>query len=307
MKAIVMKDYGGAEVLNFEDVSRPVPNADEVLVKVHASSVNPVDWMIRNGYGRDWEMPLPAILGCEIAGTVAEVGASVRKFKVGDEIYGYINLRRGGGYAEFVAAKESDIALKPKNLDFVNAAAVPVGSLTSWQAIFDKARLAAGQKILIHAASGGVGSMAVQLAKAKGAFVIGTASAKNEEFVRSLGADQFIDYTKTRFEEVATEVDVVFDTIGGETQERSFHSLKKGGFLVSIVNPPAPEKAVEFNVQAEFVGVVPNAAQLDEITELIEAGKIKTHVETILPLTEARKAHELSATGKTRGKIVLTV
>jgi NADPH:quinone reductase-like Zn-dependent oxidoreductase len=238
-----------------------------------------------------------------VAGVVESVGADVKRLKPGDAVYGYISLRREGSYAEFVAAKESEVTLKPFPLDFVQAAAIPVGALTAWQAIFDIAHLAPGQKILIHAAAGGVGSMAVQLAKAKGAYVIGTASARNADFLRELGVDEVIDYQTTNFEEVVRDVDVVFDTIGGETQARSFSVLKRGGVLVSSVSPP-PESA---HVKVAMVGVQPNEAQLDEVTRLIDAGKVKPFVETILPLSEVRHAHELSQSGRTRGKIVLQI
>ncbi len=307
MKAVVLRKYGNADNLSYEEVERPSPKDDEILIKVRASAVNPVEWKIRDGLGEMFGLKLPFILGCEIAGRIEDAGADVKKFKTGDEVFGYISLARNGGYAEFVIAKESEIVKKPKDIDFENAVAIPVGALTSWQAIFGAAKLESGQKILIHGAAGGVGSMAVQLAKATGAYVLATASGKNEEFVRDLGADECIDYTKQKFEDVAKDVDVVFDTIGGDTQERSFQVLKKGGFLVSTVSPPSQESAEKFGIKAEMISVQPNAEQLAEITKLAEEGKVKTHVETVLPLSEVKKAHELSESGHTRGKIVLSV
>ena len=305
MKVILINEYGDESVLNYAEVKRPVPNENEVLIKVHASAVNPVDWKIRDGLGAMFGLSLPIILGCEIAGTVEEIGDDVAKnFKIGDAVYAYLGSH-AGGYAEFAVAKENEIAEKPENLDFEKAATVAVGALTAWQSMFDLANLKSGQTILIHAASGGVGSMAVQIAKAKGAKVIGTASGKNEEFVKSLGANEFVDYTKEKFEERVKDVDVVFDTVGGDTQERSFQVLKKSGFLVTTVSPPSEAKAEKFGVQAAMVNVQPNAKQLAEINQMIEEGKLKTHVETILPLAEIKKAHELSKTGRTRGKIVL--
>ncbi|MBV8353477.1 MAG: NADP-dependent oxidoreductase, partial [Verrucomicrobia bacterium] len=196
-------------------------------------------------------------------------------------------------------------APKPESLDFDNATAVPVGALTSWQAIFDTANLQAGQRILITGASGGVGSMAVQLAKAKGAFVVGTASGKNEEFVRNLGADEFVDYTREKFEERVRDVDAVFDTIGGDTLERCFATLRHGGCLVTIVAPPSNEKAEKLGIRATMIGVQPSGRQLREVNRLIAAGKLKTHIATVLPLSEVRKAHQLSESGRTRGKIIL--
>lgn len=306
MKAVTINEYGDESVLNYTDVKRPEPKDDEVLIKIYASAVNPVDWKIRNGLGEKYGLKLPIILGNEFSGTIEEVGADVKKFKRGDEVFGNHGTY-GGCYAEYTIAKEAEIALKPKNLNFENAAAVSVGFLTSWQAILDLAHLESGQTILIHGAAGGVGSMAVQIAKANGARVIGTASGKNEEYVKSLGADQFIDYTKQKFEEAVKDIDVVFDTVGGETQERSFQVLKKGGFLVSANEPPSEEKAKEFGVRVAMDTAHLNAEQLNEASRLIESGQLKTRVGIVLPLTEAKKAQELSKAGHTSGKIVLRV
>lgn len=304
MKAIVIHEYGDENVLKFEEVEKPSPQADEVLVKIKIAAVNPVDWKIRDGLGEAFGLKLPLIPGCEISGTVEEAGANVGKFQTGDAVFGFMG-KYDGGYAEYVAVKENALAAVPQNLDFENAAAIAVGTLTAYQAIFDLANLQSGQKILIHAASGGVGSMAVQLAKAKGAFVVGTASGANEDFVRGLGADEFIDYKTTKFEDVARDFDVVFDAVGDDTQARSFQVLKKGGFLVSSVSPPLKAEAEKFGVEAAMVYVQPNAGQLAEIVALIENGKLQTHVETVLPLAEVKQAHELSKAGRTRGKIVL--
>ena len=304
----MIKEYGDESVLEYTDAPRPQLKEDEVLVKVHAAAVNPVDWKIRESGGERFGLKLPIILGGDIAGTVEEVGVEVKNFKKGDAVYGMtVSGGFSGGYAEYALAKANAIALKPNSISFEEAAAIPIAALTAWQSMFDLANLSGGQKILITGASGGVGSFAVQFAKAKGAFVIGTASGKNEEFVRSLGADEFVDYTKQNFEEVVKDVDVVFDTVGGDTQERAFQTLKKGGFLVSSAGTPSEEKIKEFGVKAEFVFCKPNASQLAEINGLIEDGKLKIHIETILPLTEVKEAHGLSQSGRTRGKIVLTV
>jgi len=304
MKAVKINEYGDESVLDYTDVERPAPQADEVLVKVHVAAVNPVDWKIRDGLGEMFGLQPPLILGCEIAGTVEAIGGDVKDFQQGDAVYGYIGSH-AGGYAEYAIAKADEIAPKPESLDFENAAAIAVGALTSWQAIFDLANLQNGQRILITGASGGVGSLAVQLAKAKGAFVIGTASGKNEAFVRGLGADEFIDYTKKKFEELVKDVDVVFDTVGGDTLTQAFQTLKKGGFLVTTVQPPPEEKAKEFGVNASMVEAQPSAKQLAEINQLIDEGKLKTHIATVLPLAEVKKAHQLSKSGRTRGKIIL--
>ncbi|PSB28937.1 NADP-dependent oxidoreductase [Chlorogloea sp. CCALA 695] len=308
MKAILINEYGNENVLNYTDVERPEPQADEVLVKVHVAAVNPADWKIRDGMGEMFGLKLPLILGGDIAGTVEAVGVEVENFKQGDAVYGMtVSGGFSGAYAEYALAKANAIAPKPESLDFEAAAALPIGALTAWQAMFDLANLSSGQRILITGASGGVGSMAVQLAKAKGAFVVGTASGKNEQYVRDLGADEFVDYTRQPFEAVVKDVDVVFDTIGGDTQERAFQTLKKGGFLVTSAQTPSEEKAKEFGVEAAFVFCKPNAGQLAEINRLIEEGKLKIHIETVLPLAEVKKAHQLSQSGRTRGKIVLQI
>lgn len=304
MKAIRIHQYGGPEVLAQVELQRPTPGPDEVLIKVHAASVNPFDWKVRAGYMKDF-LPLtfPTTLGWDVSGTVAEVGADVTRFKRGDEVF--TRLENGGGYAEYAVAREAIVARKPGSLDHVQAAAVPTAGLTAWQALFEVGQLTAGQMVLIHAAAGGVGNFAVQFAKARGAHVIGTASARNLAFIRELGADEAVDYQKTRFEDVVREVDVVLDTIGGDTQERSFKALKKGGTLVSIVQPPSPELAAKYGVRALFYGAHPSSSDLAKIAALIDSGKVKTVVDTILPLAEARRAHELSQGGHARGKIVL--
>ena len=303
MKAIQIEQYGEVSVLQYTDVERPQPKADEILVKIHAASVNPIDWKIRDGRGKALGKQLPLILGADFAGTVEEIGSEITKFKKDDAVYGKILT---GCYAEYVIVKEHELGKMPKNLSFNEAAAIPMGALTAWQAIFETAKLKSGQKILIHAASGGVGSMAVQLAKAKGVYVIGTASERNKEFVKSLGADEFIDYTKTNFEEVVKEVDVVFDTVGGDTLKRSYQVLKKGGFLVTIVEQPSQDLAKQYGVTAQHIASRPNPKQFEEITQLVEQNKVKPHVEKVLPLSEAKEAQKLSKAGHTRGKIILT-
>jgi len=244
----------------------------------------------------------PATLGWDVSGTVEEAGNTVTQFKRGAEVYALVN---GGGYAEFVVANATVVAKKPRTSDHVHAAAVPVAGVTAWQALFEVAQLRAGQKVLIHAAAGGVGNFAVQLAKAIGAYVIGTASSKNQAFLRELGVDQTVDYQKTRFEDAVRDVDVVLDTVGGETQERSFKVLKKGGVLVSLVQPPSQESATKYGVRALFYGGHASSSDLTEIAKLIDDGKVKPVVGTVLPLADARRAHELSETGHAHGKIVL--
>jgi NADPH:quinone reductase-like Zn-dependent oxidoreductase len=305
MHAVRIHEFGGTEVLKYEEASRPVPATGEVLIKVHAAGINPVDWKIRNGgFGSG---TFPMILGYDASGTIEAVGDGADRFKVGDEVYAYLRLQKGGGYAEFVCAEESIVARKPKSIDYAHAAAVPLAALTAWQALIDTAKLAEGQTVLVHAGAGGVGHFAVQIAKAKGAKVIATASRDNHEFLTSLGADQVIDYKSQKFEELVKDVDVVLDPIGGDTQERSIGVLKKGGYLVSIVQPPNQAKLKEAGVSGSVFLVQPNGEQLAELATLIEAGKIKPHVSDTFPLKDAAKAHEKSQTGRTRGKIVLTV
>lgn len=301
MKAVRIERYGGEEVMELVEVERPRPGAGQVLVKVRAAAVNPVDWKIRDGLGELFGMKPPLILGCEVAGTV-ETGSG--NLAPGDEVYGYLGTH-SGGYAEYAAAPASEFVRKPKQVDFDTAASVPVGALTAWQGIFDLGKLGTGQRILITGASGAVGSMAVQLAKVKGAHVIGLASGKNEEFVRKLGADDFVDYRKAKFENEVRDLDVVFDTVGGETQARAFQTLKRGGFLVSTVNPPSAEKAREFGVTVAMVQMMPKPDQLAEINQLLESGKLKVRVATVLPLSEFKEALRLSASGHADGKIIL--
>lgn len=308
MKAVVIHSYGGRDVLVTEDVHVPEIADDEVLIKVHAAGVNPVDWKVRAGYLKEmlpYEFPL--ILGWDVSGTVEKAGSSVTRLNVGDEVYALADISRNGAYAEFIAVKGDGVALKPRSLDHIHAASVPLAALTAWQAIFGAAELSKGQKILIHAAAGGVGSFAVQLARWKGAHVLGTASARNREFLLGLGADEVIDYTVTPFEDVAVDVDVVLDAMGGETQERSWKTLDSEGILVSILGPPDENKAAEFGVRGVGVFVRPDAGQLAGIAELIDNGHVKPKVTEILPMADVAKAHEMSETEHVRGKIVLEV
>ena len=284
MKAVVIHEYGNNDVVQYIEVERPEPQAGEVLVKVHAAGVNPVDWKIRDGAGQRMGMTLPIRLGSEIAGTIEAVGEGGSDFKAGDAIFGII---KSGGFAEYALAKAADLALKPASLDFVHTAAVPLGALTA-----------------ITGTSGGVGSLAVQLAKNKGAYAIGLASGRNEAFVRGMGVDEFVDYTTQPFEEVVKDVDVVFDTVGGDTFQRAFSTLKTGGFLVTSVAFPKNE-ARQHGVGVARVLCKPDARQLAAIRDLVDAGKLRAHVATVLPLAEVKQALELSAGGRTRGKIVL--
>jgi NADPH:quinone reductase-like Zn-dependent oxidoreductase len=306
MKAVVAHEYGGPEVLKFEEVSRPEPKENEALVRVIASGVNPADPLTLSGkYAREFGTHLPLIPGYDIAGIVEKTGAKITKLKVGDAVYGYPTF--GGGWAEYVAVKEWEVAAKPASLSFVEAAAVPMGALTAWQALVDTAQVHAGQTILIHGGSGGVGSFAVQIAKARGARVIATASTANQDLLKQLGADVAVDYTKTRFEEVAKDVDAVLDPVGKETLARSYGVVKKGGIVMSLVARPDPAELGNRGIRGAAIFAHPDAGNLTEIARLIDTGKIKPVVTQVLPLSEAIAAQRQAATHHTRGKVVLRV
>ena len=308
MKAVCIYSYGGPDVLVYEDAPRPHPAAGEVLIRVHAAGINPVDWKIREGHLKEMiKHTLPLVLGWDVSGVVEALGSGVTRLKVGDEVFSRPDIARDGAYAEYLVIRETEVALKPKNLDHIHSAALPLAGLTAWQTLFDAGGLTAGQRVLIHGAAGGVGHLAVQLAKWKGAQVIGTASDKNHDFLRELGVDQVIAYQTVRFEEAVQPVDVVLDTMGGEVQLRSWKVLKRGGILVSIAAPPSPEIATAYGARSAFVFTQPNAAQLAEIAKLAEIEKLKVIVEKILPLAEAARAQQLSERGHMRGKIVLRV
>lgn len=304
MKAVRIHEYGGLDALRYEDAPKPSAKDGEILVKVHAAGVNPADWKVREGkYKPDRLPPLPMILGFDLAGTVESLGDGVTSFQIGDAVYADVVA----AYAEYAAFDASLAALKPRSLDFAHAAGVPVAALTAWQALFDHGGLKSGQTVLIHGGAGGVGTFAVQFAKHIGAHVITTASARNRDFLLGLGADKVIDYNTEKFEDVVKDADVVFDTVGGDTQERSWQTLKRGGVLVSIVQPPNADTAKEHGVRAVIFSAAGKADQLAEIGELIDAGKVAVTIDTILPLADARKAQEISQSHHARGKIVLQV
>ena len=306
MKAIVMHEYGGPEVLKYEEVPRPEPKDNEVLVRMIATGVNPVDALIRSGkYAKFFGTTLPLVPGYDIAGIVEKTGTKITKLKAGDPIYAYVMW--GGGYADYAVATEGEAAAKPKSITFVEAAGVPLAALTAWQALIDTAKLTAGQTVLIHGGSGGVGSFAIQIAKARGAKVIATASTPNQDLLKQLGSDVAIDYTKTKFEDVAKDVDVVLDSVGKDTLARSYGVVKKGGFIATLVAEPDQAELDKHGIRGAPISVKPNSDELMEITKLIEEKKIKPVVSQVLPLTEAVKAQEQAATHHTRGKIVLKV
>lgn len=306
MKAVVAHEYGGPDVLKYEDAPRPEPKETEVLVRVIACGVNPADPLVVSGkYAKEFGTHLPLIPGYDVAGVVEKMGANITGLKPDDAVYGYALF--GGGWAEYAVLADWEVARKPTSLNFANAAAVPLAALTAWQALVDVAKLSAGQTVLIHGGSGGVGSFAIQIAKARGAKVIATASSANQDLLKQLGADVAIDYTKTKFEDVAKDVDVVLDTVGRDTLARSYAVLKKGGIVCSLRSNIDPAALQKYGVRGEAIAVKPDGKELTEISKLIDAGKIKPVVTQVLPLTDAAKADEQAETHHTRGKVVLRI
>jgi NADPH:quinone reductase-like Zn-dependent oxidoreductase len=310
MLAITQSSFGGPEVLEVTEIDRPHPLPTEVLVRVHAIGINPVEAIIRSGSFPLLGQP-PFILGWEVSGVVEEVVPGTERFRPGDEVYGLPFFpRAAGGYAEYIAAPSRMLARKPAAIDHVHAAALPLVGLTAWQGLVEYANVADGHRVLIHGAGGGVGHLAVQIAKARGTYVIGTASAGKHDFVRRLGADEVIDYRAVDFTEVVRDADVVFDVVGGDYGERSLRSLRPGGVFVTAVdrsNTDLAAKAKAAGMRFSGVGVEPDYVGLENMARLVDAGRLRPHVEHVLPLTAAAKAHELIADGHTKGKIVLTV
>lgn len=316
MKAVRIHVFGGPQVLQIEDVVRPVPAPDEILVNVYASGVNPVDWVIREGgNGFSSFLTLPMTLGCDAAGVVVEVGSEVTAFQKGDAVYGAPNFPGDGSYAEYCAAKASRFALKPKSIGFVEAAGVPLAGLTAWTALFEQGQLQPGQRILIQGASGGVGSFAVQFAKAKGAYVLAVASAANLDYIKQLGADEVLDYRSQRAEEVVRDVDVVLEASplrDNEERLKSVAVLKAGGILVSVnVDFPFSEEVLAALAQKQATGELsanqPRQEWLAEMAQLIDAGKVQVFISKVFPLAQVADAHRESQTWHVRGKLVLEV
>ncbi|HEV2673253.1 MAG TPA: NADP-dependent oxidoreductase [Aliidongia sp.] len=306
MKAIRIHGFGGVEQLELETIERPVPGRGELLVRVQAASVNPVDFKTREGkFPPIPAEKLPITPGRDIYGEVEALGEGVDSFAVGDHVYAMLGLFHGG-YAEYALVAESEAAHPPRKLGPTEAAAVPLAALTAWQGLFNHGHLKAGQKVLIHGGSGGVGHFAIQFARAVGAHVSATASEADLAFVRELGAERAIDYQKERFES-AGPFDLILDLIGGETQERSWSALKRGGALISTLTEPSKERAAELQVRTARYMTQPDGRQLTEIGRLIDDGKVEVAVDTIFDLDQARRAQEYQATGHPRGKIVLQV
>lgn len=307
MKAVQIHHYGGPEALVYEDVPMPAINDDDVLIKVEAASINPIDWKVRSGLRKDPNRHLPLILGWDVSGVIERLGKNVTDFQPGDQVYSRPDVTRNGAYAEYIAVRASEIALKPQSLEYSKAAAVPLAGITAWQGLFTHGKLQKGQKVLIQGASGGVGTLAVQLAKWAGAYVIGTASAKNVEFLRQLGADEVIDYEKEHFENKLHNIDLVFDTIGGDTQIKSLNVLKPEGILVSTVGIKDEEMVKARGITGIAYMAQSSAEQLHQLAQLIDQGRLMPIISKTFPLREAAEAQIESEEGHTRGKIVLIV
>lgn len=311
MKAVRIHQYGSPDVLVYEDAPRPSPAAGEVLVKVQAVGINPVDWKTRAGSGMSgrYGNAFPMIIGWDISGVVEALGEGATKFKVGDAVFGMVRFPDiGSAYAEYVAAPETELALKPNNIDFIEAAAYPLVTLTAWQALFEAGNLSSGERLLIQGAAGGVGHVAVQIAKWKGTHVIGTGSTNNVEFLKELGVDQVVDYSTTRFEDVVEPVDMVLSCVGGDLLTRSLTVIKEGGRLVSIAGKPDQQQADQYPVKVDAILVRPVEEHLTEIANLIEQGNLKTVVNKVFDLKDMNKAHAFAESRELRrGKIVLKV
>jgi NADPH:quinone reductase-like Zn-dependent oxidoreductase len=298
MRAVLLSETGGPEVLRVQDVPRPEPGDGEVLIRVRAASINPIDWKHRRGLSAK---QLPAVLGNDISGTVEQ--SRVDAFAEGEDVFGFAPR---GGYAEFATSPAPALACKPPGLSHEQAAAIPVAGLTAWQALFDRGALQRGQTLLVAGAAGGVGHLAVQLGRHAGARVIGTGSARNRDFVLALGADEYVDYTSQDVAEAVGDVDVAFDTVGGATTATLVPTVREGGVIVVIAGAPPEAQAAERGVRAELLVMSPSAEQLAKIAELVAAGEVRVEIAGTFSLSQVAAAHELSEAGHTRGKLILT-
>jgi NADPH:quinone reductase-like Zn-dependent oxidoreductase len=311
MKAAQIKQYGGPEVVEINEAAeKPAVGEGQVLVAVHASSINPIDWKVRRGYLQQMvPLQFPVTLGGDIAGTIAEVGENVIGFTIGDNVYGQASILGGGSgaYAEYATTKATQIAKMPEGLDFTDAAALPLTGLSALQVIEDHIHIQAGQKILIHGGAGGIGSIAIQIAKHHGAYITTTASKESAEYVKQLGADEVIDYKTQQFEDVVHDYDAVFDTVGGETYQKSFTVLKKGGIIVSMVEQPNEELAKKHEVTALMQMTKTTTESLTRLVQLVKDGVITVHIDKIFPLDQIQEAFTVQESGGVNGKIVVII
>lgn len=310
MKAAQISAYGGKDTLRVtSDAPKPAPGPKQVLVEVRAAGVNPFDWKVREGYMKDAvPMALPATLGGDVAGIVAEIGEGAEGFTIGQAVYGQANALSGqGSYAEYTPVKATQLAVKPESIDFATAAALPLAATSAYQALVDHIGLQKGQKILIHGGAGGIGSLAIQVAKHLGAYVATTATDDGLEFVKKLGTDEVIDYKAQDFSEVLKNYDSVFDTVGGETNKKSYAVLKKGGALVSMVEQPDEELVKQHEVTYTAQATKPTTERLEAVAELVDKGIVKPVIDRVFPLDEAAEALEYLKTGGPTGKVVIQV
>lgn len=311
MRAVQINNYGGTEVLEVvENVVRPLPGPGQVLVEVYSAGLNPVDWKIRAGFLKQMApLKFPVTLGGDFAGVILAVGEGVGNHRPGEEVYGQAPVLNGGSgsFAEYVVANVANLARKPVNVDFAQAGALPLAGVSALQALEDHLKLKNGEKILIQGGAGGIGHLAVQLAKGLGAYVATTVGADDVEFVKSLGADQVINYQSQSFEEILTNFDAVFDTVGGQVLEKSAPVLKRGGRLVSMLGKPSAEAIEKFGIEAIGQGTKTDSSQLERLAKWVEAGQVKVHVAKVFPLVQVREAFDLLEKGQARGKVVLKI
>jgi len=309
MKAVQINQYGDNNVIEVnEKAAKPEVSAGKVLVEVYAASVNPVDWKIREGYLKEMiPLEFPATLGVDFSGVVAEVAESVSEFKPGDEVYGMASVMAGGSFAEFAVVPSASLALKPKSVSHSDAAAIPLTGLSALQVLKDQMNISSGQKVFIHGGAGGIGTLAIQIAKQLGAEVTTTASKEDSGYVKELGADMVIDYENEKFEDMAKDYDAVFDTIGGDTYVASFQVLRKGGIIVSMVEKPNEKLMKQYEVDAKAQFTQPNSAQLAELATLVDEGKMKIKVDRLFPLAEVKEALDYLQNSHHQGKVVITV
>jgi NADPH:quinone reductase-like Zn-dependent oxidoreductase len=308
MKAIRIHAYGDASVLRYEDAPQPAVGDNDVLIRVVGTSVNPVDWKIREGHLEAMiPYPMPFIPGWDVSGVVEAVGKKATKFKVGESVFSRPDIARNGTYAEFVSILESEVARKPATISHIEAGVLPLAGLAAWESLVTVAKVGPGQRVLVHAAAGGVGSIAVQLAKARGAYVVGTASAANRALVESLGVDEFIDYRTQRLGNATKGIDVVFDTVGGAAQQESWAVMAAGGIQVSIVSEPSAELAAKRGVRGAFVFIKPDALALEEMATLVDGGRLRPIIGAEFALEDIKRAHALSESGHSIGKIAVYV
>ncbi|WP_085522563.1 NADP-dependent oxidoreductase [Tuberibacillus sp. Marseille-P3662] len=310
MKAVVINQYGGRDKLMMARYPKPMPKADEVLIEMYATSINPIDWKVREGHLQErLKFAFPIILGWDAAGVISDVGSGVHDFEVGDRVFTRPPTTNRGTYAEYITAPADLVTKLPDKISFNEGASIPLVAQTAWQCLFDFADMKAGERVLIHGGAGGVGSMAIQIAKSYGAEVIATGSSESQDIIEQLGADQFINYRTQTFENDVDSVDIVLDTIGGETQSRSFDVLTSGGRLVSIAQPPDEKKAKSKGIKAGFVWLEPDGERLKRLAFMLEDDQLKPLIAKTFPFSEEgmQEAHHMSEEGHAKGKIIIEI